>query len=816
MGLECISVNKDSIVFSKDSYSIFKKGIEGEAQYREQLLQVNSTGNQNKSSIYLKIENTNTGEISSIIINEDFIETATRELLQTYFLIKVQEAHYNFERENGKPYSYLNFSFSSNSISDVLQEIYTLIAPHVNKKVFEHTLFPCLLNKLGHFPSEIYYIVRQCAEDFGIPLSKDTECIAFSYQQLVFNKIQFDKFLITSLNKDSERELFQTYFVSYLIKHIPLKNFLNKNNGESIFIDPELVILAHNSVIQAQLKEKLRLELSEENIFSYLYLLNVDLDFSQSDRDLIVDNIFSSIFNELEPLPTDELIVDAKGCLFFNFKQFDRFFSSIKNGENDSLYQVALRELTQSFFLAQVAKENIRMDYLSNLHQLVYYFDILQSLLEKKVSSEELEHFLSHLPKKIPHYDELSIDFFEQTKRQLKIKDRSKCHIIYTDSILDFDAKQCKAYLEEDLTEDSCIQLSQAYFLIQCIKQFGHNFKIMTFFGTPFPIDEDFYDIVHYEKEIANKLLNFEGKYFLRALTHLKKDIYFEDKQELFIIDKILPYCFKQLSLQNSRQKREIIFFFGKTGIFQTDVYHEFMNKELDESVKRELVHVCFMNHYVKLFSDNLKKNGFIIHPSFYQIDSYLSDIHTALYGQFDEKDLAHYLDILEEFISFSTQERDIIFDLLSIELNVCENRVFMHNDIMVFQYKKTHLTQIDFDERVCKKLLAKPINETTIREFSQALFLYYCFKHLKTYIKNNEQEAVIFGGSFSQLAHYIDAIYEKLQGHIDDGQFDNAVAIITGKLYIKPIFHKMNRCVFYPIKEKLNLTVPEVFSHLL
>lgn len=816
MGLECISVNKDSIVFSKNSYTIFKKGIEGYSQYSEQLVQMNSSATQNKSSIYLKIENTDTGEKSSIVINDDFIQEATRELLQTYFLVKVQRAHYTFERDNGKPYSYLNFSFSSHSISEVLQEIRSLISCYVTQNIFEHTLFPCLLNKLGKISPEVYYLVRQCAEDFGICLFRETECITFFYQQLIFNKKQFDEFLAQPLNKHSERELFQTYFISNIIKYISVNSFLNKENQQSIFIDPEIVNLANNPVIQEQLKEKLRLELSEEHIFSYLYLLNIELDFSQFNRDFIVEKAFPFIFNELEPLATNELIIDIEGHLFFNFKQFDRFFSIIKNGESDSLYQIALRELTQSFFLAQVAKENIRVDYLSNLHQLAHYFDILQSLLEKKASLEELEQFLSHLPRKIPNYDELGIDFFEKTKQQLKIKDRSKCHIIYTDNTLDFDARQCKVYLENDLTEKSGIQLSQAYFLIQCIKQFGDEFKVMTSFGTPFPIEEDFYTITDYENEIACKLYHFKGKGFFHALTQLKKDIYFNDKQELFIIDTILPYCLKQLSLKNSRQEREIIFFFGNTGLFQTDVYQQFMNKEIDESVKRELVHVCFMNHYVKLFADNLKKNNFFIHPSFFQIDNHISEICNKLYEQFDEKDLSHYLDILEETIPFSTQERDVIFDLLSIELNVCENRVFMHNDIVVFQHKNnSQLTHISFDERVCKKLLAKPINETSLREFSQALFLYYCFKHLKTHIKNNEQETIVFG-NFSQLAHYIDAIYEKLQGHVDDGHFDRAVGIITGKLYTKPIFHKMNRCVFYPIKEKLNLTVPEVFSHLL
>ena len=299
-------------------------------------------------------------------------------------------------------------------------------------------------------------------------------------------------------------------------------------------------------------------------------------------------------------------------------------------------------------------------------------------------------------------------------------------------------------------------------------------------------------------------------------MTQLKENIYFEDKQELFIIDTILPYCFKQLSLKNCRQDREIIFFFGNTAIFQTNIYQKFMHKEIDDSVKRELLHVCFINHYVKLFPDSLKNNKFIIHDSFFQIDNYLSEIHNKLYEQFDEKDLSHYLDILENFISFSTQEKDVIFDLLSIEFNVCENRVFMPNDIVVFQHNNSQLTHIYFDERVCKKLLAKPVNETSLREFSQALFLYYCFKNLKIHIKNNEQEIVVFGGNFSQLAYYIEAIYEKLQEHIDDVQFDKAVAIIIGKLDVKPIFHKMNRCVLYPIKEKLNLTVPEVFSHLL
>lgn len=319
----------------------------------------------------------------------------------------------------------------------------------------------------------------------------------------------------------------------------------------------------------------------------------------------------------------------------------------------------------------------------------------------------------------------------------------------------------------------------------------------------------------NYKKPIEKKLQGITEEDLLTQIKKIKEKFYFSDNEELLFLDKVYPEMLINLNINSNRVKTEVIFILDKAK-FQIQPCEKYLSMELSKAGKRELLQAYILTMYMEKFSNLAHKSKELIHPSLQEIKNYMPEIKTHLKDHVHEDEIIKNFTILKEGISYLNKVEEDIINQTSIDLNAGKSESKLYRECIIINNDYNgSLTEIKFNENVCNKLIHKKLDNGSLRELVQTYFFYQYYTKIGVVLKDKSHNTLEIDDSISKIEHYIDKIYHKINGKVDDKIFDESVSIVTDWLSDEEI-KTITRKVIYPIKKALNLTTPSVFGHIL
>ena len=229
-------------------------------------------------------------------------------------------------------------------------------------------------------------------------------------------------------------------------------------------------------------------------------------------------------------------------------------------------------------------------------------------------------------------------------------------HYIDFDYIIDttsfpylfFNEKTCKYFYQNSLYDDSKRELIQAYILIKCLESIGLNIHKKS--GEIYELDKNFKNILSY-KEVIQKNLggNVSLSEVMNALSILKMDIIFSEKDILYISEVLFFEILKELDASREYVDKDIIFINDNVVVYQKNVCLKYLKNAICKASKRELTQAVFMFKYMKYFNDSLKELNLIIGDSINHINKIEDKINEYLEYNITEFEINEYIKILKK-----------------------------------------------------------------------------------------------------------------------------------------------------------------------
>lgn len=593
-------------------------------------------------------------------------------------------------------------------------------------------------------------LVKEIIENVNYQ-SEEKYPVMFAHNLLLIDKVMIENLLEKNTDRVVLRELTQLLCLIKMQKAVSIKEIITIKDIPLDYNEQFIETMVLEKRISNKIQKSMTFIELIDNIEG-LYLENKASEYKLLDTG---KSIYAKAVQELASIvlidPEEENLIEFKdGKICFNMHSFN-MYSQIELNKDRK------RELVQALKLIINEQDNEANNYSYILFQQQ---EKIVSLLEKRISEEDIDYAISKLPTKKREISPLKR---QQIMNLLKVNEKDR-FIIFENETINM------SNLENLMTPEFKKEQIISYFIIMSGKD-NENMECKLLNNKTINFNS-FKDMFYIEDLLQRQLTQYSLSDILQTIHDFKKDKIFNQANEK-IIDYIISDKFVQKFSYNNMNK-EMIFINESRCVFNEKIISNIDNIKNDKLLEMYLL--C-EDRVVKELGENITIDNRVSNLQKYKIM-----IEDKLKYQVNEKDIMNALENIEKKSNTLIQSKKEVFQTMSITLNAKE--VYeISNDIVQLSLHEGLIAICSFNEVICDKLLKKELTETSKREFCQALLLYEV-KNKNTEIKNPKEYKVKIHDNFEKIDEYKDKIREKLMNNIVEEEINQSVGYLVSQLH--------------------------------